>query len=165
MLRQPVGVCATIAPFNFPGMIPFWYLPYALATGNTYIVKPSEKVPMTMQLIFQLIEQLGLPEGRGQPGAMAPRKRWMRSSIIRSFARSPLSARSQRARIYLQPRGGERQACPGAGRGQESGRRPAGCGHGDGDQDHRRFGLWLRRSALPGRLVGGDGGRGAQPVQ
>ncbi|HET9589191.1 MAG TPA: CoA-acylating methylmalonate-semialdehyde dehydrogenase [Anaerolineales bacterium] len=63
MLRQPVGVCATIAPFNFPGMIPFWYLPYAIACGNTYIVKPSEKVPMTMQLIFRLIEQIGLPKG------------------------------------------------------------------------------------------------------
>lgn len=63
MLRQPVGVCATIAPFNFPGMIPFWYLPYALACGNTYIVKPSEKVPMTMRLVFELIDRLGLPNG------------------------------------------------------------------------------------------------------
>jgi malonate-semialdehyde dehydrogenase (acetylating)/methylmalonate-semialdehyde dehydrogenase len=63
MLRQPVGVCATIAPFNFPGMIPFWYLPYAIACGNTYIVKPSEKVPMTMQLIFRHMEQIGLPKG------------------------------------------------------------------------------------------------------
>ena len=63
MIRQPVGVCATIAPFNFPGMIAFWYLPYVLATGNTYIMKPSEKVPMTMQLIFRLIDQLGLPKG------------------------------------------------------------------------------------------------------
>src|SRR5512134_2839810 len=63
MIRQPVGVCATIAPFNFPGMIPFWYLPYALAAGNTYLVKPSEKVPMTMQFIFKLIEQVGFPKG------------------------------------------------------------------------------------------------------
>lgn len=63
MIRQPVGVCATIAPFNFPGMIPFWYLPYALAAGNTYVIKPSEKVPMTMQYIFKLIEQVGLPNG------------------------------------------------------------------------------------------------------
>lgn len=63
MLRQPLGVCATIAPFNFPGMIPFWYLPYAIACGNTYIVKPSEKVPMTMQLIFKLIEKTQLPKG------------------------------------------------------------------------------------------------------
>jgi malonate-semialdehyde dehydrogenase (acetylating)/methylmalonate-semialdehyde dehydrogenase len=63
MIRQPVGVCATIAPFNFPGMIPFWYLPYAVATGNTYVMKPSEKVPMTMQYIFKLIEQVGFPKG------------------------------------------------------------------------------------------------------
>ena len=63
MIRQPVGVCATIAPFNFPGMIPFWYLPYALAAGNTYLVKPSEKVPMTMQFVFKLIEQIGFPKG------------------------------------------------------------------------------------------------------
>jgi malonate-semialdehyde dehydrogenase (acetylating) / methylmalonate-semialdehyde dehydrogenase len=63
MLRQPVGVSATIAPFNFPGMVPFWFLPYALALGNPYIVKPSEKVSMTMQLIFKLIEQSGFPKG------------------------------------------------------------------------------------------------------
>jgi malonate-semialdehyde dehydrogenase (acetylating)/methylmalonate-semialdehyde dehydrogenase len=63
MIRQPLGVCATIAPFNFPGMIAFWYFPYAIAAGNTYIVKPSEKVPMTMQFIFQLIEQAGFPKG------------------------------------------------------------------------------------------------------
>ena len=63
MIRQPVGVCTTIAPFNFPGMIPFWFLPYALATGNTYVIKPSEKVPMTMQFIFKLIEQVGFPKG------------------------------------------------------------------------------------------------------
>ena len=63
MLRQPVGVCATICPFNFPGMIPFWYLPYAIACGNTYIIKPSEKVPMTMQFIFKLIDQIGIPRG------------------------------------------------------------------------------------------------------
>ncbi|MEW6239690.1 MAG: CoA-acylating methylmalonate-semialdehyde dehydrogenase [Chloroflexota bacterium] len=63
MIRQPVGVCTTIAPFNFPGMIPFWFLPYALATGNTYVIKPSEKVPVTMQFIFKLIEQVGFPKG------------------------------------------------------------------------------------------------------
>lgn len=63
MIRQPVGVAAAICPFNFPGMIPFWFLPYALACGNTYIVKPSEKVPLTMQKIFQLFAQLDLPKG------------------------------------------------------------------------------------------------------
>jgi malonate-semialdehyde dehydrogenase (acetylating)/methylmalonate-semialdehyde dehydrogenase len=63
MIRQPVGVCAAIAPFNFPGMITFWFLPYAIACGNTYIVKPSEKVPITMQKVFRLLEQTGLPMG------------------------------------------------------------------------------------------------------
>lgn len=63
MIRQPVGVCACIAPFNFPAMIPFWFMPYAVACGNTYIVKPSEKVPLTMKKVFELIDQLGLPDG------------------------------------------------------------------------------------------------------
>ncbi len=63
MIRQPVGVCAAITPFNFPGMIPFWFFPYALACGNTYIIKPSEKVPFTMQKVFALIDQLQLPQG------------------------------------------------------------------------------------------------------
>ncbi len=63
MIRQPLGVCACICPFNFPGMIPFWFMPYALACGNTYVVKPSEKVPVTMQRIADLIGQTGLPKG------------------------------------------------------------------------------------------------------
>lgn len=63
MIRQPLGVTAIIAPFNFPGMIPFWFMPYAIACGNTCIVKPSEKVPLTMHKVFELIDQLGLPPG------------------------------------------------------------------------------------------------------
>ncbi len=63
MIRQPVGVGAAICPFNFPAMIPFWFMPYAIACGNTFIVKPSERVPLTMVRIFELVEQLGLPKG------------------------------------------------------------------------------------------------------
>lgn len=63
MLRQPVGVVAAITPFNFPGMIPLWFLPYAIACGNCFVLKPSEKVPMTMSRVFDLIDQLGLPPG------------------------------------------------------------------------------------------------------
>jgi malonate-semialdehyde dehydrogenase (acetylating)/methylmalonate-semialdehyde dehydrogenase len=63
MLRQPVGVCASISPFNFPGMIPFWFMPYALACGNTFVVKPSERVPLTMVKVFELIEEAGFPPG------------------------------------------------------------------------------------------------------
>ncbi|MDY6913316.1 MAG: CoA-acylating methylmalonate-semialdehyde dehydrogenase [Planctomycetota bacterium] len=63
VLRLPIGVFAMIAPFNFPAMVPFWFLPYALATGNTYVVKASSQVPMTMQLITEYIHQSGLPAG------------------------------------------------------------------------------------------------------
>ena len=63
MLRQPLGVVALISPFNFPGMIPFWFLPYALACGNTVIVKPSERTPLTMQKIFHLLEEAGFDKG------------------------------------------------------------------------------------------------------
>ncbi len=63
MLRQPVGVVAAITPFNFPGMIPLWFMPYAIACGNCFVLKPSEKVPMTMSRVFELIDQLGLPPG------------------------------------------------------------------------------------------------------
>jgi malonate-semialdehyde dehydrogenase (acetylating)/methylmalonate-semialdehyde dehydrogenase len=63
MIRQPIGVSAIICPFNFPAMIPFWYLPYALACGNPVIVKPSDRTPVTLQKIFRLIDRLGLPKG------------------------------------------------------------------------------------------------------
>ncbi len=63
MFRQPLGVVAAITPFNFPGMIPLWFMPYAVASGNCFILKPSEKVPMTTQLIFRLAEQAGFPIG------------------------------------------------------------------------------------------------------
>jgi len=63
MIRQPVGVGAALCPFNFPAMIPFWFMPYALACGNTFIVKPSERVPLTMVRIFELIEQVRFPRG------------------------------------------------------------------------------------------------------
>ncbi len=63
MIRQPLGVVAAITPFNFPGMIPFWFLPYAIATGNTLIMKPSERVPLTMRRAFELLDQCGIPKG------------------------------------------------------------------------------------------------------
>ena len=62
-IRQPVGVCAAIAPFNFPAMVPFWFLPFAIACGNTFVLKPSEQVPMTQALVFESIDELGLPDG------------------------------------------------------------------------------------------------------
>jgi malonate-semialdehyde dehydrogenase (acetylating)/methylmalonate-semialdehyde dehydrogenase len=62
-MKQPLGVFAGIAPFNFPAMVPFWFWPFAIASGNTFVLKPSERVPLTHKLIFDLIEKTGLPKG------------------------------------------------------------------------------------------------------
>jgi malonate-semialdehyde dehydrogenase (acetylating)/methylmalonate-semialdehyde dehydrogenase len=62
-VRRPLGVFAAIGPFNFPAMVPFWFMPYAIATGNTFIVKPSEQVPLTQGKMFELLQETGLPAG------------------------------------------------------------------------------------------------------
>ena len=62
-INLPIGVFAAITPFNFPAMAPFWFIPYAIATGNTLVLKPSELVPLTMELLAKCIEQSGLPAG------------------------------------------------------------------------------------------------------
>ncbi len=163
MIRQPLGVCATICPFNFPGMIPFWFLPYALATGNTYIIKPSEKVSMTMQFIFKLIEQVGFPKGvinlvNGAKDAVDgildhPAIRaitFVGSTNIARYIYSRASANGKR----VQAQGGAKNPViilP------------------DADLDIATtiiadFGLRLRWSALPRCFLGGDSGRCAQPI-
>ncbi|MBI4063162.1 MAG: CoA-acylating methylmalonate-semialdehyde dehydrogenase [Elusimicrobia bacterium] len=63
MIRQPLGVVCAITPFNFPAMIPLWFLPYAIACGNTFILKPSDRTPLTMRKIFGLLEKTGIPKG------------------------------------------------------------------------------------------------------
>jgi malonate-semialdehyde dehydrogenase (acetylating) / methylmalonate-semialdehyde dehydrogenase len=63
LIRQPLGVVAAITPFNFPAMIPFWFLPYAIACGNTFVLKPSERVPLSMRRTMELVEKTGLPKG------------------------------------------------------------------------------------------------------
>ena len=62
-MLQPLGVCVGITPFNFPAMVPMWMFPLALACGNTFILKPSEKVPLTALVIIELLEKAGLPKG------------------------------------------------------------------------------------------------------
>jgi malonate-semialdehyde dehydrogenase (acetylating)/methylmalonate-semialdehyde dehydrogenase len=62
-VRQPIGVCAAITPFNFPAMVPLWFWPYAIASGNTFILKPSEQVPLTPALLIELAAEAGLPPG------------------------------------------------------------------------------------------------------
>jgi len=63
LVRQPLGVFAMIPPFNFPAMVPWWFIPTAIATGNTYIVKPSERVPCSQNRIFEVLEDIELPPG------------------------------------------------------------------------------------------------------
>ena len=62
-VRQPLGVFAAVTPFNFPAMVPMWFLPYAIATGNTFILKPSEQVPLTATRLAELAQEAGLPPG------------------------------------------------------------------------------------------------------
>ena len=63
VMRQPIGVCAAIAPFNFPAMVPMWFLPFAVVCGNTFVLKPSEQVPLSQARMFELLETCGLPPG------------------------------------------------------------------------------------------------------
>ena len=62
-IRQPIGVCAGITPFNFPAMVPMWMWPFAIACGNTFVLKPSEKVPLTATRAVELLDDAGLPPG------------------------------------------------------------------------------------------------------
>jgi malonate-semialdehyde dehydrogenase (acetylating) / methylmalonate-semialdehyde dehydrogenase len=62
-IKRPLGVFAGIAPYNFPAMVPFWFWPFAVASGNTYVLKPSERVPLTQNKIFELVQQSGFPNG------------------------------------------------------------------------------------------------------
>lgn len=61
--RVPLGVCAGVCPFNFPAMIPLWMFPIALVTGNTYVIKPSERVPGAVNYLIKLLEETGIPKG------------------------------------------------------------------------------------------------------
>ncbi len=63
VMRQPIGVCAAIAPFNFPAMVPLWFLPFAVVCGNTFVLKPSEQVPLSQRTLFELLAQCDLPPG------------------------------------------------------------------------------------------------------
>ena len=104
--RQPLGVFAAITPFNFPAMVPMWFLPHAIACGNTFIVKPSERVPLSQQRIFELLHECRLARGRREPGARRARTRWTRSSITRASpaCRSSAARRSRTTSTSAPPR-------------------------------------------------------------
>ena len=62
-VRHPVGVCVGITPFNFPAMVPLWMFPVAIACGNTFVLKPSEKVPLSAVILGELLMEAGVPAG------------------------------------------------------------------------------------------------------
>ena len=148
MIRQPVGVCAIICPFNFPAMIPFWFFPYALACGNVVIVKPADRTPNTMQVVTRLIEEAGLPPGvfnvvnGGADTVNAPARPSRR-------ARGELRRLHYRRPARLRPRLRGRQARAGAGRRQEPDHRAARRRDRHGHPDHRR----LPVTAMPASAV------------
>ena len=161
VVRQPLGVVAAIAPFNFPAMVPMWFLPFAIATGNTFVLKPSEQVPLSQRKMVDLLQQCDLPPGRRQPGQRRPRRGRTRSAIIPASARCRSSARRR-------SRGTSTSAPPHAGKRAQAlgGAKNFVVVMPDADfdrsiDDHHRVVLRLRRRALPGRQHAGAGRRRA----
>ena len=152
MVRQPVGVVAAITPFNFPAMIPLWFLPYAIACGNTFILKPSEQDPRPAVLIVEIVDSVeeipagvvNLVHGGRDAVTRDPRGPGDRRGLVR---RPGLDGADHRP-----GRGGERQAGPGARRRQELARRDARRRPRPGDAGDHGLRLRRRRPALPGRL-------------
>ena len=113
-VRQPLGVFAAIAPFNFPSMVPLWFLPFAIATGNTFVLKPSEQVPLSQQRIFELLDELRFPPGVVNPvnGAQGRRQRLCEHHDVAgvSFVGStPVASHVYRAATHGQARPGPRR--------------------------------------------------------
>ena len=153
-IRQPVGVVAGITPFNFPAMVPMWMFPIALACGNTFILKPSEKDPSASLLLAELLAEAGLPDGAFNVvhGAKPAVDALLTHPGVRACQLRRLDAdRAVRRRDRDQPR----QAGPGPRRGQEphgrAARRRPGPRRGRGGQRRLRLG----RRALHGDLRAG----------
>ena len=146
VMRQPIGVCAAIAPFNFPAMVPLWFLPFAVACGNTFVLKPSEQVPLSQARMFELLAAVRPAARRRQPGAR-------RQGGRRGDLRSPGHPRRVVRRLDaggaagLPARDARRQARAGAGRREELRHRDARRRPRPGDPDHHRVVLRLRRAS------------------
>ena len=150
-LRQPVGVCVGITPFNFPAMVPMWMFPLAIACGNTFVLKPSERDPSTALALAQLIEEAGLPKGvlnvvHGDREAV--------DCAARASRRGGRQLRrlDGRRRAHLYGRHAARQTRASARRRQEPHGRDAGRRLGPGRRCADRRGLRLGRRALHGDL-------------
>ena len=160
MVRQPVGVVAAITPFNFPAMIPLWFLPYAIACGNAFVLKPSELDPRPAALIVEMVDSVEeIPPGvvnLVHGGRDAVTAILEEPGDRRGLLRRPGGDGADRR----PGRGRDRQARAGARRGQELARRDAGRRPRAGAAGDHGLGLRRRRAALPGgiglRLVGDE---------
>ena len=163
-LRQPLGVVAGITPFNFPAMVPMWMFPVALACGNCFILKPSERDPSASLILAELLKEAGLPDGvfsvvNGDKGAVDAILHHPGIAAVSFVGSTPIAA------LHLRDRRPERQALPGARRRQEPhdrhARRRHGSGGGRADGRRLRFG----RRALHGDLGRGAGRRARPPTR
>jgi len=143
-IRQPLGVVAGITPFNFPAMVPMWMWAPALACGNTFVLKPSEKDPSASNYTAELLKEAGVPDGvfnvvHGDKGRRrrAARAQGHRGDLVRRLD-------ADRA-LRLRDRDLEGQALPGARRGEEPHDRAPGRRHRHGGRRGRLRGVRLRR--------------------
>ena len=156
--RQPLGVCAGITPFNFPIMVPMWMHPMAIATGNTFVLKPSERDPSVSNFIADLYAQAGLPDGvfnvvHGDKVAVDALLDHPDVAAISFVGSTPIAK-------YIHERAiGRRQARAGARRRQEPRDRDARRRPRLRRQPPDRGRLRLRRPALHGDLGGRRGRR------
>ena len=150
-IRQPLGVVAGITPFNFPAMVPMWMFANAIACGNTFILKPSEKDPSASIFIAELLAEAGVPDGvfNVVHGDKVAVDRILEHPDIRAVVVCRVDADRQ---VHLRDRHEERQARPGAGRRQEPHGRAARCRHRHGRRRGRLGRVRLVRRALHGDL-------------
>ena len=156
-MRQPLGVAVGITPFNFPVMVPMWMFPVAIACGNTFVLKPSERDPSPGLLMAELLQQAGLPAGvfnvvNGDKEAVDALLAHPSVAAVSFVGSTPCGT------TYPPSRQHSGQARPGTGRGQESHGGDAGCRPGSNRRSVGRCRLRIGRRALHGDLSRGGGG-------
>ena len=149
MYRYPIGVIGGITPFNFPMMVPCWMFPLAIACGNTFVLKPSERTPILAARLAELFEEAGLPKGvlnivNGAHDVVNGLLEHQKSKPYR------LSALSQSQNMSIK-RNRAWQTCPSTCRGKESLYCPQRCGFRRSNQTNHRGCLRISRRALHGR--------------
>ncbi len=162
-MRQPLGVVAGITPFNFPAMIPMWKMGPALACGNAFILKPSERDPSVPLMLAELLKEAGLPDGvlqvvNGDKEAVDAILDNPTIQAVGFVGSTPIAAYIYAARLR------QRQTGAVLRRRQEPHDRDARCRHGPGGRRAGRRRLWRGGRTLHGDLGRGAGGRRKPPT-